>query len=644
MNFFSCTAGRWSPRRHHTQLDDALKLIRSSPASSRANSAKSRQTPSPSSTYYRQNSDPLSKPYFNKYAHPSINNGQTITNGSAKPNKQEELHNKSLRNLNNSRNLFEQQLENYQHTLYEQQQKTLQDFNKQVMQEIAVDKNVTNVEYKDNSEMERSESLSSVDSLEDGGSNDTLRESCDLDKFMVQKNNANGNNSVLNGSKGVTFANESARDAVHINGNVSQAIYGLTETGPQNIDSYNTQVQALLGQTPTSVGQTQTTEAQRQQHYLQRQKEIQQQLQEQRQQQLLMQQKQQKELQQKVLEQQQKQQQMVQQQYERQKQEEAAEQQRLHHEQQQQQQQMSVAGTNTGIHGDEGKENHRPKLKAWGTPSPHPPNPSTTAAVTTHVTHASPYSGKNTHTNMTIPYMHNNNIQPDSPSSYTPSSPHNGSSVTPTRTVDRNLQAVANANASYYLSEQTSTPKNGQDGSGKNVSFLETVTDGLPVSGNSSSVSTSSAAVQTTSNSSVNSGKSSQQTVAKTNGTSNTSARANNGATTTTTTTSTPKPPIHPGYYNSYGAAYLARQQMLNGTNVNKQAENNSSNNHAVTNDSVKTNGNVQWVVDEHSVPGNMKMLTPDTAINGDDVTDTDSVSTICGEERDPEPKGGFVF
>ncbi|KAL4233554.1 hypothetical protein ACF0H5_008234 [Mactra antiquata] len=658
------SSGKWSPRRHNTQLDDALKLIRSSPSSSRATSAKSRQVTSPSSSYYRQNSDPLSKPYFNKYAHPTINNGNTVS----AQNKQEELHNKSLRNLNNSRNLFEQQLENYQQTLYDQQQKTIQDFNKQVMQEMAIDKNMVNYEHNDTGDIERTESLSSVDSLEDGGSNDTLRESCDLDAYMVHKNNANSNNNVLNNTKHVTIATDSVsstREGGKINGNISHVVYNGMDTGPQNIDSYNTQMHTLLGQNSSAVGAAQTTDAQRQQHYLQRQREIQQQLQEQRQQQLILQQKQQKELQQKVIEQQQKQQQLLQQQYERQKQQEAAEQQRLAQEQQQQALAANqAAGAYTVTHDDDSKENQRPKLKAWGTPSPHPPVPVTSPA-STHVTHTSPYSGKNTHTNMTIPYVNSNNQQsmiPESPSSVSSklNVPHNGSSVTPSRTLDRNLQAVANANASYYLSEQPSMQLNNDETTGKNMSFLETVTDGLPASqtsGTTAPVSTmSSAGVKTTSSSSsVNSTKVTQQSVVKA---TTASPNVKNGVTTTTTNsaTSTPKPPIHPGYYNSYGAAYSARQQLMNtgnGSN-NKQTDNDITNKTSVTSESsktstdvtnassgvTKTTTSVKWVVDNSSIPSSIKMLTPDTTmINGDDITDTDSVSTICGEEKEPEPK-----
>ncbi|XP_060601720.1 uncharacterized protein LOC132754973 [Ruditapes philippinarum] len=397
----SSTSGRWSPRRTniHTQLDDALRIVRGSPASSRSGSARTRNQSSPTSSFYRQNSDPLSKPYFNKYAHPSINNG----NGT---NKQEELHNKSLRNLNNSRNLFEQQLESYQQSLLEQQQKTLREFNKQIMKEIEVDKNVINYEQNEGNGLDRSESLSTVDSLEDGDTSDTLRQSCDLNAFMTQKNESSN---VVNGAKNVTFADKS-KDEIKIYGNNSHIVNGAVDLEPQNIDSYHAQMQASQTTNPRS-------EDQKQQFYIQRQKEIQLQLQEQQHKQMLQQQqKQQQEQDQRALEQQQRQQQLLQQQYERQKKDEL-ERQQQEERYRQQQAAVTMATTTVGsgyIDSEEGKENLRPKaqLKAWGTPSPHPPTPASTVTTTTStfVTHTSPYTGKNTHTNTTVPMM-NSNVQ-----------------------------------------------------------------------------------------------------------------------------------------------------------------------------------------------------------------------------------------
>ncbi|XP_045197184.2 LOW QUALITY PROTEIN: uncharacterized protein LOC123551937 [Mercenaria mercenaria] len=611
------SSGRWSPRRTniHTQLDDALKIVRGSPASSRASSARTRNQSSPNTSFYRQNSDPLSKPYFNKYAHPSVNNGgHSIHSTHSTHHKQEELHNKSLRNLNNSRNLFEQQLESYQQSLLEQQQNTLREFNKQLMKEIEVDKNVVNNETNGVNGLDRSESLSTVDSLEDGDTNETLRESCDLNAFMTQKNE---DSNFANGAKNVTFAGDQ-NQAIKIYGNNSHIVHSAVNMEPQNIDSYNSQ--AL--QAPN-----QRSEEQKQQFYIQRQKEIQLQLQEQQQKQMLLQQKQQKELQQKVLEQQQKQQQLLQQQYERQKQEELEKQRQEH---QQQQAAVSMATTASDYaSSEEGKENQRPKvqMKAWATPSPHPPPPASTVITTaqTYVTHASPYTGKNTHTNMTVPMVTSND---QISNSNTPFSVNSNSSVSQTnsssatRLNDKNVQGNTDVNKREYVNSPST-----QD---KSLSFLETVTYGLSVTPDSNSTnSTPTTVPKNQSNNGVSDVKPTQQ-ASKTNG--------NSGAPTKQSTTSAnvPKTPIHAGYYNSYGAAYSARQQLTNGTN-NKHAVKESAGTVTTQAGTAKMNGEVTWGLPEE-LAGHLKMMTTEPIMNGDDTGDTDSVSTIC-EEREPEPK-----
>ena len=611
------TGGRWSPRRTniHTQLDDALKIVRGSPASSRSSSARTRNQPSPSSSYYRQNSDPLSKPYFNKYAHPSINNG----NGT---NKQEELHNKSLRNLNNSRNLFEQQLESYQQSLLEQQQKTLREFNKQVMKEIEVDKNVVNHEQNEVNGLERSESLSTVDSLEEGDTNDTVRQSCDLNVFMTQNNDGS---TFVNGAKNVTFSGNN-KDEIKIYGNNSHIVNGAVNMEPPNIDSYHAQIQA-------SQTSNQRSEDQKQQFYLQRQKEIQLQLQEQQHKQLLQQQKQQQEQQQRALEQQQRQQQLLQQQYERQKQEELEKQQQ----QEQYMKQAAVtkatvtAGSSGYINSDEGKENQRPKaqLKAWGTPSPHPPTPASTVSNTasTYVTHTSPYTGKNTHTNTTVPMVTSNG---QSSKSSTPVNVKSQPSVSQTNTVSAAhiADSYIQANSTLNKTEYTNPPRTVQE---KSLSFLETVTSGLSVTPQSESTTSSPMTVaKNQPNTSVPESKTTQ--VSKTNSA---------GTRPSTTSTNVSKPPIHAGYYNSYGAAFNARQQLTNGSNTKQTVQDKPST--ATTNgDTAKSNGPVTWALPEE-LAGHLKMVTSEPMVNGEDPGDTDSVSTIC-EEREPEPKGKCIL
>lgn len=624
---FIFVGGRWSPRRTniHTQLEDALKIVRGSPVSSRASSARTRNQPSPRSSFYRQNSDPLSKPYFNKYAHPSINNGNSLHSGNTSQHNQEELHNKSLRNLNNSRNLFEQQLESYQQSLLEQQQKTLREFNKQIMKEIEVDKNVVNNEFNGVNELERSESLSTVDSLEDNNSNDTLRESCDLNAFMTQKND----DSYLNGAKNVTFADDH-KEAIKIYGNNSHIIQSAVNTEPKNIDSYNAQIQAL--ENPS-----QCSDDNKQQFYFQRQKEIQQQLQEQQKLQQQLQQKQQQELQEKVLEQQQKQKQLLQEQFERQNQEELERQQQQDQKYLQQQAAVtSVAATSAYTVSEEGKENQRPKaqMKAWATPSPHPPTPASAVitTTTTFVTHASPYTGKNTHTNTTVPMMTTNGY---SSKSNTPVSVNNQTVETKTYTAssasnrisETNIQATNGINRSDYTIPAVSV----QD---KSMSFLETVTYGLSTTPDSNSLnSTLTSVSKNQSNASISAAKNLQQ-VSKTNGTSSVPSKG-------VTTPSTPSKPLHAGYYNSYGAAYSARQQVTNGSN-NKQVVGSTSNNVKTQVDTPKMNGEVTWALPE-GLDGQFKMMTADAAVNGDDAADTDSVSTIC-DEREAEAKGKMIL
>jgi hypothetical protein len=604
--YYIYAGGRWSPRRTniHTQLDDALRIVRGSPASSRSGSARTRNQSSPTSSFYRQNSDPLSKPYFNKYAHPSINNG----NGT---NKQEELHNKSLRNLNNSRNLFEQQLESYQQSLLEQQQKTLREFNKQIMKEIEVDKNVINYDQNEDNGLDRSESLSTVDSLEDGDTSDTLRQSCDLNAFMTQKNESSN---VVNGAKNVTFADKS-KDEIKIYGNNSHIVNGAVDLEPQNIDSYHAQMQASQTTNPRS-------EDQKQQFYIQRQKEIQLQLQEQQHKQMLQQQqKQQQEQDQRALEQQQRQQQLLQQQYERQKKDEL-ERQQQEERYRQQQAAVTMATTTVGsgyIDSEEGKENLRPKaqLKAWGTPSPHPPTPASTVTTTTStfVTYTSPYTGKNTQTNTTVPMM-NSNVQ--SSKSTTSVSDNRQSSVPQTNIVS--ATQLIDTNSTINKTEYTNPPRNMQE---KSLSFLETVTSGLSVTPQSNSK-TSLPVSRNPTDTSVSDVKSTQ--VSKTNSA---------GSRPSSTSVTNSKPPIHAGYYNSYGAAYSARQQLTNnGTNTKQDTPSTVTTN----GDTGKINGNVTWGLPEE-LATHLKMATTEPMVNGDDPGDTDSVSTIC-EEREPEPKG----
>ena len=610
---FDFPAHRWSPRRINTQLEDALRLVRGSPTnSSRASSARVRNQTSPTSSYYRQNSEPPGKPYFNKYAHPSVN-------GQSPQEKRDDLHNKSLRNLANSRNLFEQQLETYQQTLLEQQQQTLRDFNQQIMKEIEDDTHVVNGNHNGDTQLERSDSMNSLDSLEEG-SNDTLRESCDLDKFMEQKKN------VANGqmSRNVSFANsdrDSVRTATHSAG-VTPSVYN---SSPQNIDSYNAQVQAV---TPAK-----KTEEQKQEFYLQRQKEIQQQLQDQKLQH-------QQDIQQKVLEQQRKQQLLLQQEYDKQ------------YKAQQEKQRQQQEATNGQIYEAEvSKEAQRPKaqMKAWGTPSPHPPAPTPVTNTTPQnmVTHASPYSNKSTHTNMTVPtYEHVSNNNQNVVNSKPPVAPV----VNSVNTYNNNNANVSQYRTKEYVPVETKQGENStvvvQD---RNLSFLETVTNDLTIKQESKIAGSIASGSTPASNLPVKVPPTTAAIVPKT-----TPVALSSAPTTTATSTrvnSTPasvtsaKPPVNPGVYNnSYTAAYANRQQLQQqqqqGSNgADNRSQSATTNGHTNT---IRMNGATSspWQTGGYT-NGQSVMFTPDMALNGDDVADTDSVSTIC-EEKEPDSKGMY--
>ena len=78
-----------------------------------------------------------------------------------------ELHNGSIRNLHNSKNLFEQQLDQQQQTLKDHHQQSLHQFNEAIHQEMARDRKIQGLEdTNEQMQIPRSDSVSSVDSLE----------------------------------------------------------------------------------------------------------------------------------------------------------------------------------------------------------------------------------------------------------------------------------------------------------------------------------------------------------------------------------------------------------------------------------------------------------------------------------------------
>lgn len=108
----STSSGKRSPKYHHRTLEETLKLVRGS--LSGRHSAKHQTSPYSTQTF---GTDPLNRPYVNKYSG-TYHQPEKQTDNSS-PNY---LHNNSLRNLNNSRSLFEQQLEQHHQLLIDQQQ------------------------------------------------------------------------------------------------------------------------------------------------------------------------------------------------------------------------------------------------------------------------------------------------------------------------------------------------------------------------------------------------------------------------------------------------------------------------------------------------------------------------------------------
>ncbi|KAK3098725.1 hypothetical protein FSP39_022407 [Pinctada imbricata] len=152
-----------SSHRAHSRsgrgLDETLRLIRGHSAHSGHHRHRNGgQGQSPRQTY----NDALNKPYFNKYSSHRPNSPPEKCDSQAK----NRLHNNSLRNLTNSKSLFEQQLEQQQRMLADQQKQAIHDFNNAVMQEMSEDNHGYGYNNYDNHDQCDSDSLSSVDSLE----------------------------------------------------------------------------------------------------------------------------------------------------------------------------------------------------------------------------------------------------------------------------------------------------------------------------------------------------------------------------------------------------------------------------------------------------------------------------------------------
>ncbi|XP_046332718.2 uncharacterized protein LOC124115684 isoform X1 [Haliotis rufescens] len=168
---------RSSPTHTTTGIEEALKLIRGTPPLSRQSSLtstgshKGKTSPRAFGTY---NHDPLNRPYFNKYSSLHLR----PQSPSERAQEHADLRDKSLRNYTDSRSLFEQQLEQHQQLLLEDQKKSLHIFNQAIQREMDADAKLegTEEDEEEMSWMNRSDSLSSVDSL------DVSRESVGKDR------------------------------------------------------------------------------------------------------------------------------------------------------------------------------------------------------------------------------------------------------------------------------------------------------------------------------------------------------------------------------------------------------------------------------------------------------------------------------
>ena len=161
-------SGRSSPKRH-SSLEDALRLIRTSPRHGRPPSGRHHTIADP--VPGNENADPLDKSYYHSNR-PSSGRSTNQINSDSRA----EMMDHSMKNLTSSRSLFEQQLEQQQNLLLEQQQQALVDFNNAVYREINRDhssqgnenyEKVSDAVEQEENIMQLSDSCDSLDSLDD---------------------------------------------------------------------------------------------------------------------------------------------------------------------------------------------------------------------------------------------------------------------------------------------------------------------------------------------------------------------------------------------------------------------------------------------------------------------------------------------
>ncbi|KAK7107144.1 mediator of RNA polymerase II transcription subunit 12-like isoform X2 [Littorina saxatilis] len=162
-----------SPQQSHMDLEEALQLVRGTSAPShnsadRVSREAIQRLYNHTSQEHQDRSNVRTSRASSAGSLRHQNQKRPVSGRPLEASIRAELMERSMRNMASSRSRFEQQLEQHQQLMIEQQQKSLHAFNQAIRREIDDDAKVQGVEDREEDEIpERSESLSSLDSLED---------------------------------------------------------------------------------------------------------------------------------------------------------------------------------------------------------------------------------------------------------------------------------------------------------------------------------------------------------------------------------------------------------------------------------------------------------------------------------------------
>ena len=293
-------------------------------------------------------------------------------------------------------------------------------------------------------------------------------------------------------------------------------------------------------------------------------------------------------------------------------------------------------------------------MKAWATPSPHPPvsTPSVTNTPQNFVTHASPYTGKSTHTNVTVTTY---DVSVANQSAAINTATTVLAKVTDHELVDSLPPQPIMTHSKSLKQETNTTLVSAQNGSqvtntgvDKNLSFLQTVTNNLDQVQNSSTLNTNNKTVL-----SKTSEKTVQYQTSAVNGTAKTnvekSVSETKVASSSKTVSSSPKIPSYQSYYmNSYAERYNANKTPIATETAAPPPERYNANKTPIATetaapppDSHVANGNIMKGT-VGFVDGQLSMLPNDQMMDDIvDTADTDSVSTLC-DDKETEAKGRY--